>query len=200
MKKKPAKNRSANAPSNHLRIIGGQWRGRKLTFPSTEGLRPTGDRIRETLFNWLQFELPEARCLDLFAGSGALALESLSRRAEFCLMIEKDGQACAQLNSHLVALECRQAQVLNTDSLDWLAQCKPEDELQFNVVFCDPPFALRLWQRCFELLESKNLIKEGGWIYVEAPKNESLDFPSQWQIHRKKSTGQVDFYLLNRAS
>lgn len=198
MKKQPAKARSANLSSNHLRIIGGQWRGRKLSFPSIDGLRPTGDRIRETLFNWLQFDIVEARCLDLFAGSGALALESLSRHADYCLMLEKDVKACSQLSRHLANLECDRAEILNTDSLQWLKTAGPERPMEpFDVIFCDPPFASTLWQNCFELLEAQRLIKKGGWVYVEAPKNQSLTFPSGWRIHRQKSTGQVDFYLLN---
>ena len=123
--------------TNQLRIIGGQWRGRKLNFPDIDGLRPTGDRIRETLFNWLTGDLPASRCLDLFAGAGSLGLEALSRGASQVVLLEKHPQAASQLQAHLSTLNCSQGQAVQTDSLQWLANHQGEG---FDIVFMDPPF------------------------------------------------------------
>ncbi len=111
---------------SQLRVIGGQWRGRKLTFPEIEGLRPTGDRIRETLFNWLAPDIQEARVLDLFAGSGALGLEALSRGAEMAVLIEKHPQAATNLVNHLKTLSADNARVVCTDCLQILRQAKTD--------------------------------------------------------------------------
>ena len=108
--------------NNALRVIGGKWRGRKLQFQATEGLRPTADRVRETLFNWLAAEISGAHCLDLFSGSGALGLEALSRGADSCLMLDQCRQNCAVINSHLRILEASSGQCLQVDALDFLAR------------------------------------------------------------------------------
>ncbi|BFM13877.1 16S rRNA (guanine(966)-N(2))-methyltransferase RsmD [Maricurvus nonylphenolicus] len=179
---------------NFLRIIGGKWRGRKLAFPSIDGLRPTGDRIRETLFNWLTAELPGSQCLDLFAGSGALGLEALSRGAGQVTLLEKDSSAANQLRQHLTTLEASDGQVINSDSLTWLKQpASPVD-----IVFIDPPFQADLWQSVCEALENGGWLKAGSAIYIETPKDTLFSAPTNWQLHREKHSGQVSYRLYFR--
>lgn len=175
-----------------LRIIGGQWRGRKLSFPDLEGLRPTGDRIRETLFNWLAPRLPGSRCLDLFAGSGALGLEALSRGAGETLLLEKNPAAAAQLRANLDRLGCELGRVITTDSLDWLARETPRP---FDLVFIDPPFDAGLWQACIDQLANRSWLAEGAGIYLETDPDRALQTPDTWRLHRDKTSGQVRYRL-----
>lgn len=191
------KKRQKRAPdaSGQLRIIGGQWRGRKLQFPAREGLRPTGDRIRETLFNWLQGELPDARCLDLFAGAGALGLEALSRGAAHCTLIEKDAPAAQQLRANIALLQAQNGAVEQADALAWLTQYRGP---AFDLVFIDPPFAADLWQATFALLEQRALLSSSSWIYVESPAQLAPPAPANWQSHREKIAGEVCYRLYRR--
>jgi len=178
--------------SHPLRIIGGQWRGRKLTFPAVDGLRPTGDRIRETLFNWLAPFLPGAHCLDLFAGSGALGFEALSRGADEALLLERDPSAAAQLRENLKTLKTTAGEVIQADSIEWLntAPATP-----FDVVFVDPPFQHNLWQVSIDRLA------EGGWltpdaaVYIESEPDIPIIVPEHWHLHRDKTSGQVRYRL-----
>ena len=188
-KRSPSKRHSGG---NQLRIIGGQWRGRKLAFPDVEGLRPSGDRVRETLFNWLNFELPGARCLDLFAGSGALGLEALSRGASCATLVEKNSTAARQLRSHCQTLNAN-AEVVETDAIHWLHTVTPS--APFDVVFLDPPFAKQLLTPCCELLNRHNWLAPDACIYMECGIDESPVVPSQWQLHREKRSGQVSYRL-----
>jgi 16S rRNA (guanine966-N2)-methyltransferase len=180
--------------TNQLRIIGGQWRGRKFSFTTTEGLRPTGDRIRETLFNWLQTDIAGASCLDLFSGSGALGLEALSRGAEAVTLLEKNSQAATQIKHHLEQLSDHNGKVINTDSLKFLSI--PADQ-SYDIVFIDPPFQAELWDQIFMLLE-KNWLNEHALIYVESPKQQKLNIPNTWQPHKQKQAGQVNYALYCR--
>ncbi|WP_317932149.1 16S rRNA (guanine(966)-N(2))-methyltransferase RsmD [Halioxenophilus sp. WMMB6] len=185
-----------------LRIIAGQWRGRKLAFPALDGLRPTGDRIRETLFNWLQAELPGARCLDLFAGSGALGLEALSRGAAHCTFIDSQASACQALKANLAKLSCTAAQVLQTDAVTWLQQSAASlhsGQTPVQVVFCDPPFAKGLWAEAIEALAASPLLASDAWIYIETPKDEAVTVPVQWRLHRSKTAGTIRFQLFQVA-
>jgi len=190
---KPAKAPQSN---QQLRIIGGQWRGRKLSFPAIDGLRPTGDRIRETLFNWLAPDIQGARCLDIFAGSGALGLEALSRGAAVSLLCEKDTRAAAQLRAHLDLLKSSDGKVIHGDSLNYLQQ--GNKEAPFDVVFIDPPFALNLWQATIDALEAGNWLTDDASIYLEASKNTLYNVPASWQLHRDKTAGQVSYRLFYR--
>ncbi|BFM13727.1 16S rRNA (guanine(966)-N(2))-methyltransferase [Simiduia litorea] len=187
------KNRQASAThqGGQLRLIGGQWRGRKLSFPSPDGLRPTGDRIRETLFNWLQADVADARCLDMFAGSGALGLEALSRGAGSCTFLELNRQAYRQLQHNCSLLKAQSADILNVDSLAWLAQT----DQMFDLVFLDPPFAQHLWQQAIELLSRPGCLSTQALIYVESPKNLLLATPAHWSLSREKVAGEVCFRL-----
>ncbi|MDQ2076672.1 16S rRNA (guanine(966)-N(2))-methyltransferase RsmD [Marinimicrobium sp. ABcell2] len=176
-----------------LRIIGGRWRGRKLNFPAIEGLRPTGDRIRETLFNWLAPHLPGARCLDLFAGSGALGLEALSRGAGEVVLLEKSAPACEQLRSNLALLQAEGATLINEDSLQWLSRADPGPG--FDVVFLDPPFEHNFWQASIEALHARGWLAPGAAIYVESGQDTPYEVPESWTLHRDKSAGQVCYRL-----
>lgn len=186
----------ANSPQQ-LRIIGGSWRGRKFNFANADGLRPTGDRIRETLFNWLSSDIRESRCLDLFSGSGALALEALSRGASDVTMWEQDTTACALLEQHLKTmteqLGQQQAEVLQGDSITRLRQKNPNTA--YDIVFMDPPFASNLWNEAAELLNQHNWLHPDSLIYVESPKNLLPQVPSNWRNWRCKSSGQVCYQL-----
>lgn len=187
--------------SGHLRIIGGLWRGRKLQFPDVDGLRPTGDRIRETLFNWLAPEIQGARCLDLFAGSGALGIEALSRGAAASIMVEQDSKAAAQLKTNLGLLDkeaaCNEAgQVVQRDALTLLQQGNPA--APYHIVFVDPPFQLNLWQSVIDALESGNWLAEDATIYIEAGRDSEYHPPINWQLHRDKTTGSVSYKLFYR--
>ncbi len=183
--------------SNQVRIIGGQHRGRRLEFPDLPGLRPTGDRIRETLFNWLQPMLPGARCLDLFAGSGVLGLEAASRGAGEVLLLDQAPQVIHQLQGHIADLQLSQAQALQADALSWLQS--PPLNASFDIVFIDPPFSERLLEPCCQRLASSGLLAENARVYLERDVVESPPFFSpEWQILREKKSGQVAYYLLAR--
>lgn len=191
-KKKPVSKSTAA-----LRIIGGQWRGRKLAIADIEGLRPTGDRLRETLFNWLQQDIRGARCLDCFAGSGALGFEALSRGAQSVTLIEKHPKAIASLRDHcqLLGVDTSQCDVVQGEMVSWLATANLAPA-SVDIVFIDPPFAADLWQAVFDALNQSQCLAEGALIYVEAPKNLSLSLPAHWQIHREKTAGDVGYCLL----
>lgn len=180
-----------------LRIIGGAWRGRKLSFPDLPGLRPTPDRVRETLFNWLRDILPGARCLDLFAGSGALGLEALSRGAERVVLVDSHPAAIAELNRHLETLSALGAQVVQADAPTFLrGPAQP-----FDVVFLDPPFDSGLLPFCLTLLAGHGWLATGAWLYLEADRRTPLPpLPADWQVLRHKEAGQVGYYLLRRGT
>ena len=182
--------------NNQLRIIAGLWRGRKLSFPDVEGLRPTGDRIRETLFNWLAPEIQGARCLDLFAGSGALGIEALSRGAEASVLVERDSKAAAQLKANLEILKAEQGRIVNADALGFLQ--KGNSDAPYHIVFIDPPFQLQLWQVVIEALEAGNWLANNATIYIESGRDIEFQPPINWQLHRDKHAGAVSYRLFYR--
>ncbi len=174
-----------------IRIIAGEWRGRKIEVLTEAGLRPTGDRIRETLFNWLQNEINSLTGLDLFAGTGALGFEALSRGAKHIDFVEIHPAMCKQLQ-HNIALLKANAEVYSHTALEFLAD-KPEKT--YDLVFIDPPFNANLWQSSFAALEAADCLKNGAWIYVESPKGIEVICPEDWQIYRSKIQGAVQFTL-----
>ncbi|WP_127959229.1 16S rRNA (guanine(966)-N(2))-methyltransferase [Serratia microhaemolytica] len=177
-----------------IRIIGGQWRGRKLSVINSQGLRPTTDRIRETLFNWLAPVIAGARCLDCFAGSGSLALEALSRYAEYATLLEAERSVAAQLEKNVQQLQAN-AQVIHTNALNWLAQ----PGQPFDVVFLDPPFRQGLLAESVALLEQQGWLASSAWIYVETEaEGVTPHVPVDWQLHREKIAGQVAYRLYHR--
>lgn len=188
------KQRPRRETPGQLRIIGGEWRGHKLQFADVEGLRPTGDRIRETLFNWLAPEIIGAHCLDLFAGSGALGLEALSRGASEAVLIEKNSSATHLLKQNCAKVKTQKASVIQADALQWLTIAAPETP--FNIVFLDPPFADDLLSHCCDLLHRPGLLASNSLIYVETDRQQSGSFtPSSWTLLREKVSGQVCYRL-----
>lgn len=192
MSRQTKTSRSAN--QNRLRIIGGRWRGRKLDFPDAEGLRPTPDRVRETLFNWLQNDIVGARCLDLFAGSGALGLEALSRGAARAVLVENSRPVAQQLDAHLRTLQCSDGIVVNMDAQTFLE--RGPGDARYNVVFLDPPFGKGLIKHCIKLLEEKHWLAKDALIYLEMERNlQTPDLPSNWKYTHERNAGQVNYYL-----
>lgn len=179
--------------SNRFRIIGGEWRSRKLGFPGgIEGLRPTPDRIRETLFNWLQMKIAGAHCLDLFAGSGALSFEALSRGAASVTALDLSSKVTSSLRENCSILPCKNLEIIGVDAMQWLR--KQSGKKQYDVVFLDPPYKLDLLQDCLDLLAAGNFVKAGGMIYLESDRAlESLAFPAGCHLVKSKKAGQV-FY------
>lgn len=189
MAKKPAQ----ATRSSQVRIIGGQWRSRKLTVPDAPGLRPTPDRVRETLFNWLAPYIGGARVLDAFAGSGALFLEAMSRGASTGLALDSNTAAISNLRSNLALLDCNDAETLQVDSLQYLSS---STERGFDIVLLDPPFHQDLLLKACELLEANHWLNERAWIYTESEQApSSLGVPNTWRLHREKHTGQVHYAL-----
>lgn len=174
--------------SGQIRIIGGQWRGRKLPVPDSPGLRPTTDRVRETLFNWLAPHMVDARCLDCFAGSGALGLEALSRYASTATLLEKDRLVAQQLQKNLVTLGANNGKAIATDTLSFLAQGGEAHD----IVFIDPPFRKGLLEDTLSLLEHNGWLAAEALIYVESEAEAPAPaVPQHWQLHREKIAGQA---------
>ena len=185
----------SNAEQGQLRIIAGSWRGRKLNFLEREGLRPTTDRVRETLFNWLQMDLPGSRCLDLFAGSGALGLEAASRGASKVVMVDSDSETVSMLNKNIDLLSASQAEAVCGDALSYLQSC----DFMFDVVFIDPPYRMDVIAECCEWLESRQCLSEHAKIYVECGVSKDLKgLPVNWQCLKRKAAGQAGYHLFTR--
>lgn len=183
------------AKSNSIRIIAGQWRGRKLAVADSQGLRPTTDRVRETLFNWLAHDLPGARCLDLFAGTGVLGLESLSRGASHVQFVEVERAVAGVLKQNIELLDANQAQYeLVQQSALALLQQKPAQG--FDVVFLDPPFQSDILTSVIELLDTSGWLNKGATVYIEhATKAEAITVPQSWSLHRQGKAGQSAYFL-----
>lgn len=173
-----------------VRIIAGLWRGRKLPVLNAEGLRPTTDRVKETLFNWLMMDIAGSRCLDCFAGSGSLGIEALSRQAQAVVFLEKFTNAANQLKKNLQALKTENGKVFNTDSLQFLSQKNSEEP--FDIVFIDPPFHQGFVPQILVRLAENNWLAPNSLLYVETEKTHPpLDLPENWQIIKEKTAGQV---------
>lgn len=181
--------------TGQIRIIGGQWRGRKLPVPDSPGLRPTTDRVRETLFNWLAPSMVDATVLDCFAGSGALGLEALSRYATRATLLEMDRNVSQQLQKNLVTLKAANGKVVNTNTLNFLAQ--PGEP--HTIVFVDPPFRKGLLDDTLALLEKNSWLADEALIYVESEVENGMPaVPANWSLHREKVAGQVAYRLYSR--
>jgi len=199
--------KNKTSKSNQLRIIGGMYRSRKLTFPTIPGLRPTGDRIRETLFNWLAPHVFGSRCLDLFAGSGALGIEALSRGASHVTFIDNSALACESIRNHLHLLDPElipsgKARVVCHNSLLWLTEPHQSERSLFDIVFLDPPFTENLGGACAEVLEQSAALTPECLIYVEEALHkatgESFVIPASWLLVKNKQAGNVRYQLFNR--
>ncbi len=179
-----------------LRIIAGKWRSRKLEFPDRDDLRPTPDRVRETVFNWLQTDVPGSCCLDLFAGSGALGFEAASRGASEVVMIERSREAVAALTRNIQLLDAVNIELVIADAVAWLKN----NQRAFDIVFMDPPFTAGLLGECCQMLESGHGLAEDAKIYIEhAVGDNELVIPDAWQCLKSKSAGQVAYKLFRRA-
>lgn len=177
---------------NQLRIIGGRWRGRRVAFPDAQGLRPTPDRVRETLFNWLAPRIAGARCLDLFAGSGALGFEAASRGAARVVMIEQDQLAFAALQANAKTLQATRVQIVRGDALNFARSANQP----FDVVFVDPPYRAGWIERMAPLLPG--LLGNAGVAYVEAEyKIDNIDGLTRI---KQGTAGQVYYHLFARAA
>jgi len=186
--------RRGTAAASTVRIIGGEWRGRRLRFPDVAGLRPTPDRVRETLFNWLAPVLRGARCLDLFAGSGALGFEALSRGAAAVTLVERDRHAAAALRVAAAELGAgTRASIVEGRAQDFLVTCGAG----FDIVFLDPPFDTHALPGIIAALAGRGLPGPGGHVYLEAPAAEALPaLPPGWRLHRSGRAGLVGYHLV----
>lgn len=189
----PKRRRSpAVAPPGVLRIIAGRWRGRRMRLPAEAALRPTPERVRETLFNWLAPRLPGARCLDVFAGSGALGLEALSRGAATCLFLERSRTSARALRATLAVLAAEGAQVLEADAIAWLERATG----RFDVIFLDPPFDSPLLEQALALIEQRDLLAPAGRMYIEWPAGRPPALSARLAWLREGRAGQVGFGLV----
>lgn len=177
--------------SQSVRVIGGQWRSRRISFPDLPQLRPTPDRVRETLFNWLAPIIDGAQCLDLFAGSGALGIEALSRGAAEVVFLEQSREAAVSLREQLGLLNAQHARVIESDALHYLQRTQDH----FDIVFLDPPYDSDLLPQICELLEKRSLLRPHARIYIEQRTDATLSLPSQWELLRSKRAGQVHYHL-----
>ena len=179
---------------NRLRIIGGEWRSRVVSFADIPDIRPTPDRVRETLFNWLQAPIVGARCLDLFAGSGVLSFEALSRGASSVLALELDPKAAAAIRNNATQLKTGQLQLMQKNALDWLQTNSLSQ--QFDVVFVDPPYAAGFYESCCRLLQQNGWLAPSALVYIEADQPlDLLVFPEEWRLIRHKRAGAVHYGL-----
>jgi 16S rRNA (guanine966-N2)-methyltransferase len=178
--------------SNRVRVIGGAWRSRRISFPDHEGLRPSADRVRETLFNWLGQDLSGQSCLDLFAGSGALGFEALSRGAARVVMVEKSRRVCEALHRNAELLAAKNLQVHCADALEFATASAADDAARFDVVFLDPPFRSTMLAQV--LPKVARLLRPGARVYVESAA--AFVQTGGWQIMRLGRAGQVHFTLV----
>lgn len=177
---------------DEFRIIAGVWRRRRLKFPPLPGIRPSPDRVRETLFNWLRDQVAGARCLDLFAGSGALGLEALSRGAAEVVFVDRERQVIDALRTHVATLGAQGVELVQADALAWLkSPAKP-----FDIVFLDPPFDVDILSQVAALLTSGAWLKPQARIYVEYPAERPPELPAAWETPRESRAGRVGFRLM----
>lgn len=187
---------------NSVRIIGGQWRGRQIPFNPSANIRPTPDRVRETLFNWLMGQVSGARCLDLFAGSGILGLEALSRGAAFLCSLEKDPKTCTDLKAalHMLKAVPKQWQVERGDAIAWLEKSPDAHRpamLLFDIIFIDPPYNADLWTASLRLIRQKAWLAEDGVIYLESNRPLIDEITTEgFKVYREKKASSVYAYLV----
>ena len=179
-----------------VRIIGGRWRGTRLPVAELAGLRPSSDRVRETLFNWLAPMLPGARVLDLFAGSGALGLEALSRGAREAMLVERDARLAESLRQAVAKLRAEgEARVVAADALAFL---RAPVHGRFDIVFVDPPFAANLWPEAFAALAP--WLADEAWLYVESPAAAGIEPGAGFGLHREGRTREARYALYRRVT
>ena len=197
-------------PDGKVRIIGGRWRRRALPVAQVEGLRPTGNRVRETLFNWLMPFLHDARCLDLYAGTGALGLEALSRGASFVQFVERHKGTHRRLADNLRTLDAKPSEyaIQQSDALQFLESLSSskyptnraetsatQNAKHYDIVFMDPPFQSNLWQQSVDLLAGSPVVSNDALIYVESPIETKIKIPPNWREHRSLNAGTINATL-----
>jgi 16S rRNA (guanine966-N2)-methyltransferase len=176
-----------------LRVIAGAWRGRRITFAEIPGLRPTPDRVRETLFNWLQSFIVGAHCVDLFAGSGALGFEAASRGAQQVVMLDVNPRVIWGLRETLKMLDAPQIKIIHADTLTWLNNTSQA----FDIMFIDPPYGKNLLPAVFQILSQRALLKTGAHIYIEFNAAQPVPtLPTGWELLRSQKAGQVRYCLV----
>lgn len=181
-----------HGPAGQLRIIGGRWRGRRLAIPPSPGIRPTPDRVRETLFNWLQMDVAGSRCLDLYAGSGALGIEALSRGAREVVFVDADPVATRALETVLGALGAEAGRVVRADVPAFLAG-SPEP---FDIVFLDPPYGTGAVAPVLRSLDERGWLRAGGLAYLEdSARAGAPALPPGWTLLRSGRAGEVGYHL-----
>lgn len=197
MKQRKSSSSAAGLPGA-VRIISGKWRGRKLPVMDAEGLRPTTDRVKETLFNWLMHDIADSNVLDCFAGSGSLAFEALSRFAAEATLVEREPALARLLQQNLKQLGCDNANVVNQDCLRYLQQPAVK---QYHIVFIDPPFRQGLAQPCCQALEQYNWLQPNALIYLETEKELPLTaIPASWVLLKEKIAGQLAYRLWQKSA
>ncbi len=185
---------------SYIRIIGGDWRSRRLPVLANSGVRPTSDRTRETLFNWLQGYIAGANCLDLFAGSGALGFEALSRGAGKVTLVDEDLRVVQQLQQNTQSLETPDAKIIWQEAEQYLCQSPTTGRHLYDIVFLDPPFRDdQLVERCYGLLQQGGWLSDAALIYMESDRHRPFPQPLPgWEVMRDKQSGQVAYRLLRR--
>lgn len=176
-----------------IRVIGGQFRGKKLNVPNIDGLRPTPDRVRETVFNWLMNDIRDAHCLDAFAGSGALGIEAFSRGAKEVYFIEKNSVAFTHLQTLVSSFNTQQLTIIHNNAIDFIHHCTKS----FDIVFLDPPFDSKLLESALEALEQSPILKPNGLVYIESGEEISPK-PAHWKVLKQKKAGLVYYGLLEK--
>ena len=187
---------SRTVQRGRLRIIGGEWKRRQIRFSGGADLRPTPDSVRETVFNWLSPYLHQAKCLDLFAGSGALGLEAASRGAGNVALVEMHKHCCGQLKDNVALLGAKQVMIHCADALDWMTSC----EEQFDIVFVDPPYDTELVKRSLNRLIRYRLLRPEARIYIECSAQEAPTISEEWAVLRQKKAGQVCYGLYQHSA
>ena len=189
----PKRPPASNTPQR-IRIVAGSLRGSKIDVIDVPGLRPTPDRVRETLFNWLAPVIVGLRCVDLYAGTGALGIEAISRGAAHCTFVERDAKAAAVLMATLARLKIENVQAIQRDAMAWLNDANDP----FDLVFIDPPFTSNAWTAIAEKLETSGTLAERAWIYLESPADAVPAVPADWRLHREARSGNVRHVLYQR--
>ena len=186
----------SGADKSSVRIIAGQWRSRRLPVVDVAGLRPSGDRSRETLFNWIQAFIPGSKCADLFAGTGALGFEAASRGAASVAMVERDANVVRHLRDSAALLEADQVVITHGDALAWLDEQSPGT---YKIIFVDPPFKDQLHNDVLDKIDQSNCLKPGGLVYVESPASQTApQTPEGWSSWREKVIGEVRLQVFRR--
>ena len=183
-----------NTSESSVRIIGGEWRSRLIEFAPQQGLRPTPNRIRETLFNWLAPVIKGASCLDLFSGSGALSFEALSRGAHEAIIIDSSKPVCLTIQLQLDKLNCNRASIYQDSAQQWLIT--HGNGKQFDIVFLDPPFGQNYLYPAAKSLHEGKFLKPGAYIYIESEFAViSEEMPENWRMKKQKRSGEVNYHL-----